>query len=395
MPTHSSQQPAMPARTSEQPADAPARITDQDAYRAEQLRAHLTDFWRTPLKGYPLGADLTQALIFTKSGADIGRRDELASAHLAFCVQTGDAYDETAVWVAPHAMTHAMREHTLLAGAADSLHHLEEAVPAPDGLICFPHPIEGLSAHPIHALAWQSNGGADSGKPLSMVIHTITETSLIPTLLPATAHPHHWAATRLSTNSVTIIRDLDSPALAMGDPGMWGAPTPTTALLLTLAFWDLRPPSQLEDERAIPQRAPGKGKKNRKNGARPARRRVRIIREHTFTGPTSTPMGGAHHWSEDTLRWRVKEQWQRRCPNPHRHAEIIASGGTCEPVKVRVKAHDNGPVGRPVDDRRTVYIAATPPGPADQPAAADPDTTPPGPADPDTTPPNTPASPSN
>ncbi|MDX3020042.1 hypothetical protein [Streptomyces acidiscabies] len=348
--------------TSTESAD-PARLTDQDVYRAEQLRAELTDFWGRPHLGVPLGADLTQAMLFTDNGGDIGFRPELAPAHLFLCEQISDAFDGSTVWAAPHAMTRAISAYPLLAEEDGLSHVREEDAPARDGLVYFPHPITGHSAHPIYGLAWQMTGGAGTGDPIGLACHTITRTRLIPTLLPAIAHPRHWAETALSCNSLVLLESPDRPAVVMGRPLLWGAPDPQTTLRLILAFWSLRPPRDQEDERSVPQRT---SKKNKK-GARPKRRRVRVIRENALTRPAGESTGVTRHWNDDTLRWQVEEKWQWRCPDPRRHAEIIASGGTCPKVRVKVKAHDNGPKGRSLDPRRAVRIPAVP---ADQ-AVAD------------------------
>ncbi|RNG14309.1 hypothetical protein, partial [Streptomyces botrytidirepellens] len=318
-------------------------LTDGDVYRAEQLRAELADFWGTPYRGVPLGADLTQSMLYTKTGNDIALDPKLAPAHLTLCEQTSIAFDASTVWAAPHAMSHAITEHPLLDGVTDlnsaslarllpALVAIEKTAAARDGLVYFPHPIHSLSVHPVHALAWQMNGGADTGEPVSLAIHTLTRTSLIPTLLPASVQPEHLATTELSTNSITLLETPHSPTVAMGDTCLWGAPAPETALLLTLAFWALRPPKDQEDERSIPQRA-NKNKKKRAKGARPKNRRVRIIRESAFTRPATVPTGATRHWNDATLRWQFDETWQWRCPNPAQHRQIIESGGTCPKVK--------------------------------------------------------------
>ncbi|MFD6335344.1 hypothetical protein ACFWGI_37985 [Streptomyces niveus] len=358
-----------------QRADDPAPLTDQDVYRAEQLRAELQDFWGTSHRGSPLGAHLTQSLLISRS--DISHRPELAEAHITtMCRDISRAYDNSTVWAAPHTMTRAITEHPLLATTdidavisarlVPALVALEEAAPARDGLIYFPYPVESLSAHPIHALAWHMHGGANSNTPVSLDVHTMTRTALIPTLLPPSAQPRHLATTRLSTNSITILGSPTSTPIAMGDPRMWGAPAPETALILLLAFWLLRPPQDQEFERSTPQRA-NKSKKKGK-GARPKNRRVRVIHENAFARSAAEPVGATHHWNDDTLRWRVEEAWQWRCPNPHAHRQIIESGGTCPKVKVKVKAHQNGPKGRALDTRRTVRIPTTKP---DSPASDD------------------------
>ncbi|MEU5196068.1 hypothetical protein AB0G86_18760 [Streptomyces scabiei] len=359
MTTHHPAAPTSPAQ--------PARLTDQDAYRAEQLRAELTAFWGRPHRGVPLGADLTQSLLFTENGNDIAFRPELAPAHLTLCQMISGAFDESTVWAAPHTMTHAISDHPALTETEGRPPIREEAAPARNGLIYFPHPITGHSHHPIHGLAWQMNGGADTGKPISLTCHTITRTSLIPALLPPAAHPRYWADTTLSCNSLVVLESPDSPAVAMGRPDLWGAPAAETTLRLVLAFWYLRPPQDQEDERSVPQRI---SKASKKKGARLKRRRVRIIREDTHIRPASEPTGATRHWNDDTLRWHVKEQWQWRCPNPRQHADIIASGGTCPKVRVKVKAHDNGPKGRNLDPTRAVRIPAAP---TTQPAPSQPD----------------------
>ncbi|MFF7115434.1 hypothetical protein ACFY91_24425 [Streptomyces albogriseolus] len=337
----------------------PVRLTDQDAYRAEQLRVDLTDFWGRPHLGVPLGADLTQAMLFTENGNDIGFRPELAPAHLTLCQMISDAFDDSTVWAAPHTMARAISDHPALTEEEDRPVIQEETAPARDGLIYFPHPITGHSLHPIYGLAWQMNGGVDTGKPIGLACHTITRTSLIPTLLPVTAHPRYWADTTLSCNSLVLLQSPDSPAVAMGRPHLWGAPTAETTIRLVLAFWNLRPPQDQEDERSVPQRTSKSNKKKHK-GARPKRRQVRIIRENAHSRPASEPTGATRHWRDDTLRWHVEEQWQWRCPNPRQHAEIIASGGTCPKVRVKVKGHDNGPMGRNLNPLRTVRIPAAP-----------------------------------
>jgi hypothetical protein len=339
----------------------------QAAFRAEQLRAELTDFWGTPHKGAPLGADLIQALTFTSTGIDVtsAAEPDLIEAHRRICAQTSAAFDKAAVWVAPQRMTQAITAHPLVTGEACEPNDLEAAAPARNGLVYFPEPIETLSAYPVHALAWQLERAAEDGL-VSLAVETISTTRLIPAKLPHEAGPTHLATTELSTNSLTVTGPaMNGLTIPFGDTEVWGAPAPKTAILLTLAFWDLRPPQDQEEEASFPQRTKGKAKK----GKRLANRRVRIIRESAVTHPAAEPTGSAHTWNEKTLRWEVAAKLQWRCPNPHQHRAIVEAGGTCPKVQVLVKAHTNGPKGRAVDQRRTVRIAATiPPSEQESPA---------------------------
>lgn len=107
--------------------DEPASLIDQDAYRAEQLRAELNDFWGTAYHVVPLGADLIQSMLFNRTGNDI------------------------TLYTASPRLT----------------------------LPCVPAP-----------------AAPSTGKPVSLAIHTVPRTGLIPTLPSASSHPEHLATTQ-------------------------------------------------------------------------------------------------------------------------------------------------------------------------------------------------------
>jgi hypothetical protein len=220
-----------------------------------------------------------------------------------------------------------------------------------------------------------------TGDDLTVDFETITATHLIPTSLP----PLLAATTKmpLSPYCPNGLATLHGGVLnGYSNPDLFGAPGSATILALLLAFWDLRRPTDApdspdaveaadEDIVNVPQhtnggtKSSGRSRKN-KNNRRPGRkRRIRIIREpvHTPTAATDQPQpadgtAGASgpDWKDDTLRWEVTEKYQNRCPNPQQHRAIIEAGGECKPLRVKVKAHFNGPKGRDVDPRRTVRI---------------------------------------
>ncbi|MFI1701441.1 hypothetical protein ACH419_36550 [Streptomyces bobili] len=379
-------QPRALSRPASIPASTPTltRRTAVDfADQAERLRAQLADFWGKPVRGLPRAMDLMTAMYLTATGRDLVDDPHAITLYITMCANFHAAYEASDVWVAPHSIGDRIARHPLLNQASVIHGNLEDAAPARDGLAYFPTPIHLGDLHPVHGLAWHMEG---TGSDLAIAVETITATQLLPTRLP----PLIAASTKLPLapycpNGVTTL--YEAALAGYGNPRLFGAPDPDTALALVLAFWELREPTTrdadgsgdpgaVEDTLTVFQHAgPGHGTKkssrsrNGKRAKQPRRRRrIRVIREPAHTPapvlqprPIDSADGVAEHitapnWRDETLRWEVSEKYQNRCPNPHQHRAIIEAGGECKPVRVPIKAHFNGPKGRDVDPRRAVRI---------------------------------------
>lgn len=360
------------------------------AQDAERLRAQLADFWGKPVGGLPRAVDLMMSMYLTATGRDLVEDPHAIGLCFSMCTDFAAAYRTSDVWVAPHSMAARIACHPLVNQASVIVGSLEDAAPARDGLVYFSTPVHLDDLYPVHGLAWHMEGTGDG---LAFSVETITATQLLPTRLP----PLVAASTRLPLapycpNGVSTL--VDGVLAGYGNPESFGAPDPATALALVLAFWELRAPTipgaddgspvdaaTGEDTLTVLQHAgadpghgtkkTGRGRKNKRNKKSPRKRRIRVIREPAHTpapGPRTRPSADTGdgtvaaeyipepNWKDDTLRWEVSMKYQNRCPNPHQHRAVIEAGGECKPVRVRVKAHFNGPRGRDVDPRRTVRI---------------------------------------
>ncbi|MFE4304813.1 hypothetical protein ACFRR6_01855 [Streptomyces sp. NPDC056891] len=336
------------------------------ASAAERMRSQLADFWGKPILGLPHGMDLLWTMYITVTAND--PTPDAVAFYRALCQKNAAAYRSSDVWVAPDSMSTRITEHPFLTNASVVIGNLEDAAPARDGLVYFPNPIQLFDLHPIHGIAWHMDG---TGDDLELDIETITATSLIPSRLP----PMLAATTKLTSTPFCpngLAHLADRVLAGSSNFELFGAPGPSTTLALLLAFWELRRPTTPldtpddqstsaapdEDLLTVPQYRASGNKSKRKQ--RPRKREIRIIQEprhnsaSTDVEPDST--GTGPKWREDTLRWEVSAQWQNRCPNPHQHRAIVEAGGVCNPVRVRVKDHTNGPKGRSVDPRRAVRI---------------------------------------
>ncbi|MGW6145711.1 hypothetical protein, partial [Streptomyces sp. NPDC055140] len=357
------------------PISAGGRTAIDHAHVAERMRAQLVDFWGKPVRGVPRGGDLMASMHLTATGRDLVEDPDAIALYFTMCANFANAYRDSDVWVAPCSMGDRIAQHPFVNTERISVVDLPDSAPARDGLVYFPTPIDLDGLHPVHGLAWHLTG---TGNDVAIAIETITATHHVPTRLP----PLIAASTKLPLgpycpNSVTTL--YEGVLCGYGNPHPFGAPDRANALRLVLAFWELRAPTTPDDPDSpdaatapgedivkVPQhtaagtQSPARGRKNKRTGKAPRSRRIRIIREpvHTPTEqerPATGPTRAASEpkWKDDTLRWKVGEKWQNRCPNPHQHRAIIEAGGECEPVRVRVKLNSNVPTGRSVDPRRT------------------------------------------
>jgi hypothetical protein len=150
---------------------------------------------------------------------------------------------------------------------------------------------------------------------------------------------------------VLAVPQVSTKIQSYGHHPHWGAPPASILVGLLLAFWSLRPAFE-HDEQTVARKS-GKGRK-----LRVKLRDVRVIREAAtrYTGE-HVPAEHDRRWADETLRWSVDARWSWRCPNPRDHRAIVEAGGICPKIKVRVKAHVNGPKGRDLDSRRTARIS--------------------------------------
>ncbi|WP_331726040.1 hypothetical protein [Streptomyces sp. NBC_00470] len=354
------------------------RPIERLALEAEALRAEQADIWGRPVRGLPRGLDLLQAMRVTRGLDDLVDQPKQIDTYHGLCASLHRSFDRTAdVRISPDAITGQLPQHQLVweLRLLSRLPRLHETAPAPDGIVYFPTPLDLPNHHPIHALTWHTGPLGDA---TTLYAQTITATGLLTTdLPPRLAASVRLPATHYSPNSLTAV--LHGIPTQYGDPFMWGAPTAVTTLALLAAVWDLwkqhrHAPEQVltvPEQGTLPAR---KGKNGKKRAPRRRLRNIRILVESTPTPPATTDTDTSRHapapdpadaevdgdpaarWRDDTQRWRVPEQHQKRCPNPRRHREIIESGGECKAILVPVREHHNGPVGRPVDPRHTVRV---------------------------------------
>ncbi|MEU9256654.1 hypothetical protein AB0D66_33415 [Streptomyces sp. NPDC048270] len=322
---------------------------EDSAATAEQMRADLADFFGKPVNGYPLAMDLIQAMHLGRARQDIADDRAAVKLHLDLVMKMSKNLDQAQVWVASSALSAAVTNHELITSSDGYLLENTDEAPAPVGVVHFPVPITDASDLPIHGLAWETEG---TGEKLLLSVTALTRTPDLLGSLPALLVPNHQASTPYTPNAIVLaVPQISTSIQSYGHAPDWGAAPGSILVGLLLAFWDLRTAFE-HDECTVKQKS-GKGRKLRVKF-----RDVRVIREAAtrFIGER-LPAEHDHKWGEETLRWRVEARSSWRCPNPREHKAIIAAGGECPAVKVKVKAHVNGPKGRALDPRRVARIS--------------------------------------
>lgn len=318
------------------------------AEAAERMRADLVDFFGKRVRGLPLAMDIIQAMHLSRTGQDIAEDRNAIKLHLDLVTKTAKNFDQDAqVWVASPALTSAVADHELVTSDDGYLLENTDEAPAPVGVVYFPVPITDASDLPIHGLAWETAG---TGHHLQLSVIALTTTAALYEALPAALLPAHKTNTPYIPNALVLAVPQVSTAIqSYGHHPNWGAAPASVLVGLLLAFWDLRPAFE-HDERTVTQKTGGNSRKLRVKF-----RPVRVVRE-AATRHIGEPVPDEHdhRWAQETQRWKVEERWSWRCPNPHRHKEIVDAGGNCPKIRVTVKEHVNGPKGRAVDARRTV-----------------------------------------
>lgn len=316
-----SRPPSIPASTPTMTRRTAVDFADQ----AERMRAQLADFWGKRVRGLPRAVDLMSAMYVTATGRDLVDDPQSIGLCFTMCANFHAAYEASDVWVAPHSMGDRIARHPLVNQASVGHGNLEDAAPARDGLVYFPTPIRLGDLHPVHGLAWHMEG---TGDDLAIAVETITTTQLLPTRLP----PLIAASTTLPLapycpNGVTTL--YEAVLVGYGNPRLFGAPHPDTALALVLAFWELREPTTrdadapddpgaVEDTLTVFDAGPSHGtkkssrsRKGKRTKQPRRRRRIRVIREpaHTPapswslgrpTPPTSSPTTSPHPTGKTT-----------------------------------------------------------------------------------------------
>ncbi|MFG2210922.1 hypothetical protein [Streptomyces sp. NPDC048638] len=321
---------------------------DDLAVTAEQMRADLADFLGKRANGASAALDLLRAMHLSRTGWDFGVDRESVKLHLDRVTDMSKSLDRAQVWVASPALTAAVVDHELVTSPDGYLLESTDEAPAPVGVVLFADPITDASDLPIYGLAWESEG---TGESLQLAVTALTKASALYETLPPRFLPNRRDRSVHTPNAMVLaVSQVSTSIQSYGHHPHWGAAPASVLVGLLLAFWDLRPAFE-HDEQTVTQKT-GKGRK-----VRVKFRPVRVIRE-TATRYTGTPVPAEdeHRWAEQTLRWKVQEQWSWRCPNPHNHKAIVDAGGSCPKVRVRVKEHVNGPKGRKLDTRRTARI---------------------------------------
>ena len=333
----------------------PALSAAQSVVRAEQMRADLAGFYGKPGRGIPLALDFSQAMYLSQTDTDLPQ--EAVQLQLDVVALLAAALDKAQVWVATAALTAAIVDHELVTSSDGYLLQNADEAPAPAGVLYFPAPITGASELPIHGLAWDVSG---SGNDLELTVTALTATDVLIGFLDPDLVPNHRPGTQCVPNAIVNATPQYSETIhSYGHPPLWGAAPASILVGMLLAFWDLRTVFEY-DEASIPTRA--------RNGSRKRQvrfRRIRVVREPAtrYTGEP-TPSENEPKWAEETQRWTVPAKWGWRCPNPHLHKALIEAGGTCPKVRVRIREHTNGPLGRDLDPRPTVRIATARPADA-------------------------------
>ncbi|MER8120654.1 hypothetical protein [Streptomyces sp. NPDC094031] len=321
---------------------------DDLAVTAEQMRADLADFLGRRANGASAAVDLLRAMHLSRTGWDFAVDPESVKLHLGRVTDMSRNLDNAQVWVASPALTAAVTDHELVTSSDGYLLESTDEAPAPVGVVLFADPITDASDLPIYGLAWESEG---TGENLQLAVTALTRASGLYDTLPPRFLPQRRDRSLHTPNAMVLaVSQVSTSIQSYGHHPHWGAAPASILVGLLLAFWDLRPAFE-HDERTVTQKT-GKGRKLRVKF-----RPVRVIRE-TATRYTGTPVPAEHEhqWAEQTLRWKVQEQWSWRCPNPRNHKAIIEAGGTCPKVRVRVREHVNGPKGRELDPRSAVRI---------------------------------------
>ncbi|MFE9428999.1 hypothetical protein ACFYNO_39320 [Kitasatospora sp. NPDC006697] len=322
---------------------------EHSAETAEQMRADLADFFGKPVRGLPVALDFIQAMHLSRTGEDLGDDRQAVELHLNHVIQMSKNLDQAQVWVASPSLTSAMADHELVTSPDGYLLESTDEAPAPVGVVLFPVPITAASELPIHGLAWESEG---SGAQLQLSVTALTSTADLYEALPPPLLPSHWTRSSYAPNAMVLaVPQVSTKIQSYGHHPHWGAAPASILIGLLLAFWSLRPAFE-HDEQTVTRKS-GKGRKLRVKF-----REVRVIRE-AATRYTGEHVAAEHdrRWADETLRWSVDARWSWRCPNPRDHKAIVEAGGTCPKIKVQVKAHVNGPVGRRLDTRRTARIS--------------------------------------
>lgn len=318
------------------------------AVTAEQMRTDLADFLGKRTGGASAALDLLRAMHLSRTGWDFAADQQSVKLHLDRVTDMSRSLDHAQVWVASPGLTAAVVDHELVTSSDGYLLESTDEAPAPVGVVLFADPITDASDLPIYGLAWESEG---AGESLHLAVTALTRASDLYDTLPTRFLPRRRDRNVYTPNAMVLaVSQVSTSIQSYGDHAHWGAAPASVLVGLLLAFWDLRPAFE-HDEQTVTQKI-GKGRKLRVKF-----RPVRVIRE-TATRHTGTPVSAEHEhrWAEQTLRWKVQERWSWRCPNPHNHKAIIEAGGSCPKVRVRVKEHVNGPKGRQLDPRRAARI---------------------------------------
>ncbi|MFJ4702960.1 hypothetical protein ACIP5N_32875 [Streptomyces sp. NPDC088768] len=319
------------------------------AVTAEQMRADLADFLGKRTGGGSAALDLLRAMHLSRTGWDFAADQQSVELHLERLTDMSRNLDHAQVWVASPGLTAAVADHELVTSSDGYLLESTDEAPAPVGVLLFADPITDASDLPIYGLAWESDG---TGESLQLAVTALTRASDLYDTLPPRFLPRHRDRSVYTPNAMVLaVSQVSASIQSFGHHPHWGAAPASVLVGLLLAFWDLRPAFE-HDEQTVTQKT-GKGRKLRVKF-----RPVRVIRE-TATRHTAAPVPAEHEhrWAEQTLRWEVREQWSWRCPNPHNHKAIIEAGGSCPKLRARVKKHVNGPKGRDLDPRRAARIS--------------------------------------
>ncbi|MHC3392448.1 hypothetical protein [Streptomyces sp. A 4/2] len=322
---------------------------EHSAETAEQMRADLADFFGKPVRGLPVALDFIQAMHLSRTSKDIGDNRRAVELHRDWVLEMAKNLEQAQVWVASPSLTSAITDHELVTSPDGYLLENTDEAPAPVGVVHFPVPITAASELPIYGLAWESEG---SGDQLQLSVTALTSTPDLYEALPPPLLPSHWARSPYAPNAMVLaVPQISTKIQGYGHHPHWGAAPASILVGLLLAFWSLRPAFE-HDEQTVARKT-GKGRKLRVKF-----RPVRVIREVAtrFTGE-HVPAEHDRRWADETLRWSVDARWSWRCSNPRDHKAIVEAGGTCPKIKVRVKAHVNGPKGRGLDTRRTARIS--------------------------------------